>query len=180
LRPKWDAFPWEDDAEDEWLLAWQKGQTGYPIVDAGMRQLWQTGWMHNRVRMVVASFLTKDLLIHWRHGERFFWDTLFDADLGNNVMGWQWAAGSGADAQPFFRIFNPVSQGEKFDPDGEYVRRWCPELARVPRKYIHRPWEAPEDVLRDVGFTLGEDYPEPIVDHRAARERALELYHEMR
>jgi len=180
LRPKWDAFPWEDDAEDEWFIAWKRGKTGYPIVDAGMRQLWHTGWMHNRVRMVVASFLTKDLLIHWRHGERFFWDTLVDADLGNNVMGWQWAAGSGADAQPFFRIFNPVSQGEKFDPDGDYVRRWCPELARMPRKYIHRPWEAPAEVLEQSGVVLGDDYPEPIVDHRAARERALELYHDMR
>lgn len=180
LRPKWDAFPWEDNADDEWLEAWKRGRTGFPIVDAGMRQLWNTGWMHNRVRMVVASFLTKDLLLHWRLGERFFWDTLVDADLGNNVLGWQWAAGSGADAQPFFRIFNPVSQGEKFDPEGDYVRRWCPELARMPRKFIHRPWEAPSEVLEQAGVTLGEDYPEPIVDHSEARERALELYHEMR
>jgi len=177
LRPKYQHFPWDDD--QEWLEAWQRGRTGYPIVDAGMRQLWRTGWMHNRVRMVVASFLTKDLLQPWQQGEAWFWDTLVDADLANNTLGWQWAAGCGADAQPFFRIFNPVTQGEKFDPNGDYVRRWVPELGRLPKKFVHRPWEAPSDVLERAGVVLGDTYPEPIVDHRMARERALEAFAEL-
>ncbi|MBS27775.1 MAG: deoxyribodipyrimidine photolyase [Alphaproteobacteria bacterium] len=173
-RPKFDAFPWRDDPQG--LAAWQCGQTGYPIVDAGMRELWATGWMHNRVRMIVGSFLVKDLLTDWRAGEAWFWDTLVDADLANNVGNWQWVAGSGADASPFFRIFNPVSQGEKFDPQGGYVRRWVPELADVPDKWIHRPWDAPADVRAAANFTLGGSYPRPIVDHARARVRALEIY----
>ena len=178
LKEKYNKFPWKEN--EEALTAWQKGLTGYPIVDAGMRQLWHTGWMHNRVRMIVASFLTKDLLIPWQEGAKWFWDTLVDADLANNTMGWQWAAGSGADAQPFFRIFNPISQGEKHDPDGAYVRRWVPELADLPDDYLHKPWEAPEDVLEEAGISLGEDYPRPIVDHAKAREAALEAYEKVR
>lgn len=171
FRPEYDDFPWLDDAAG--FTAWTRGLTGYPIVDAGMRQLWQTGWMHNRVRMIVASFLIKDLLIDWRKGEAWFWDTLVDADLGSNSQNWQWVAGSGADASPFFRIFNPITQGQKFDTDGAYVRRWVPELARLPAKYIHAPWTAPADILRQAGVRLGHDYPRPIVDHAMARDRAL-------
>jgi deoxyribodipyrimidine photo-lyase len=155
------------------LRAWQRGQTGYPIVDAGMRQLWATGWMHNRVRMIVASFLVKHLLQSWQEGARWFWDTLCDADLASNTLGWQWSAGCGADAAPYFRIFNPILQGEKFDPDGEFVRRWVPELAKVPSEFIHQPWEAPPMVLASSGVLLGETYPQPIVDHPTARDRAL-------
>ncbi|BBK33077.1 hypothetical protein STHU_37110 [Allostella humosa] len=171
LRPEYGAFPWRDDPAG--LAAWQRGRTGYPIVDAGMRQLWQTGWMHNRVRMVAASFLIKDLLLPWQAGERWFWDTLVDADLANNAASWQWVAGCGADAAPFFRIFNPVLQGQKFDPDGSYVRRFVPELARLPDRWVHQPWAAPSAVLADAGVRLGQDYPRPIVDHAAARPRAL-------
>ena len=145
LRKEFAAFPWEADQKN--LSAWQRGRTGYPIVDAGMRELWHTGWMHNRVRMIVASFLVKDLLIPWQHGAAWFWDTLVDADLANNTLGWQWTAGCGADAAPYFRVFNPVSQGEKFDPSGEYVRRWVPELNRLPNAWIHKPWEAPPGCL---------------------------------
>ncbi|TAJ26615.1 MAG: deoxyribodipyrimidine photo-lyase, partial [Reyranella sp.] len=157
-------FPWAD--EDDRLEAWRRGRTGYPIVDAGMRELWTTGWMHNRVRMIAASFLTKDLLIDWRVGERWFWDTLVDADPANNATGWQWVAGSGADAAPYFRIFNPVLQGEKFDPAGDYVRRWVSELASLPTESIHRPWTATVPPPADI-------YPARIVDHAAARDRAL-------
>jgi len=171
LRPAFARFPWLEDAVG--LAAWQRGQTGYPLVDAGMRQLWHTGWMHNRVRMVAASFLLKDLLVDWRHGAEWFWDTLVDADLANNSLGWQWVAGCGADAAPFFRIFNPVSQGEKFDANGDYVRRWVPELAQLPAKYIHAPWRAPAPVLRAAHIELGANYPEPIIDHAFARDRAL-------
>lgn len=171
LHAKFKSFPWRKD--DMQLKAWQKGQTGYPIVDAGMRQLWQTGWMHNRVRMIVASFLTKHLLISWHEGSRWFWDTLVDADLANNTLGWQWASGCGADAAPYFRIFNPELQGEKFDPDGTYVRRWCPELNKLPSKWIHKPWKAPKDVLKSAGVELAANYPEPLVDHAFARVRAL-------
>tara|TARA_R110000787_G_scaffold3947_11_gene15392 strand:- start:543 stop:1967 length:1425 start_codon:yes stop_codon:yes gene_type:complete len=178
LRPAFDDFPWRDDADG--LKAWQRGRTGYPIVDAGMRQLWRTGWMHNRVRMIAASFLIKDLLIDWREGEKWFWDTLVDADLANNAAGWQWVAGSGADAAPFFRIFNPVTQGEKFDPAGAYVRKFVPEIAALPDKWIHHPWDAPDDVLESAGITPGETYPHPIVDHKAARQRALTAFKAIR
>jgi deoxyribodipyrimidine photo-lyase len=174
LRAQFNHFPWADDALA--LAAWQNGRTGYPIVDAGMRELWVTGWIHNRVRMIVASFLTKDLRGHWRNGARWFWDTLVDADLANNTQGWQWTAGSGADAAPYFRIFNPVLQGERYDPKGDYVRKWIPELNNLPAKWIHKPWEAPENVLTDAGVTRGATYPQPIVDHAQARVRALEAY----
>jgi deoxyribodipyrimidine photo-lyase len=171
LRPEFRLFPWRMDAES--LRAWTRGKTGYPLVDAGMRELWHTGWMHNRVRMVAASFLVKHLLIPWQEGAAWFWDTLVDADLANNTMGWQWSAGCGADAAPYFRIFNPVIQGERFDPDGAYVRRWVPELAGIPAAWIHKPWNAPVSVLAEAGIELGRDYPEPIVEHEVARKRAL-------
>ena len=171
LREEFAAFPWRDDPAA--LVAWQKGCTGYPLVDAGMRQLWKTGWVHNRVRMVAASFLVKDLLLPWRMGAAWFFDTLVDADLANNTFGWQWVAGCGADASPFFRVFNPALQGGKFDPGGGYVREWVPELARLPDRWIHRPWEAPASVLSDAGVTPGKTYPLPIVDHAAARLRAI-------
>ncbi|MEM1355749.1 MAG: deoxyribodipyrimidine photo-lyase [Planctomycetota bacterium] len=176
LREKYAAFPWVDHTQGDGrvaLEAWQRGMTGYPIVDAGMRELYTTGWMHNRVRMIVASFLVKHLLISWHEGAKWFWDTLVDADLASNTLGWQWAGGCGADAAPYFRIFNPITQGEKFDADGEYVRKWCPELKEVPSKYLMKPWECPPLELQAAGVTLGEDYPEPIVDHRSGRERAL-------
>lgn len=172
MRSQFKDFPWAS-GRSQALERWQRGQTGFPIVDAGMRQLWQTGWMHNRVRMIVASFLVKDLLWHWRDGEAWFWDTLVDADFGNNIASWQWVAGCGADAAPYFRIFNPVTQGEKFDPSGDYVRTYVPELAGLPDSYIHKPFEAPEGVLQMAGVTLGKTYPEPIVDRKAARARAL-------
>ncbi|NTF41797.1 deoxyribodipyrimidine photo-lyase [Rhizobium rhizogenes] len=171
---RYDDFPWRSDAT--LFDSWRRGQTGYPIVDAGMRQLWRHGWMHNRVRMIVASFLIKDLLIDWREGESWFRDTLVDADPAANAANWQWVAGSGADASPFFRIFNPVLQGEKFDADGGYIRTFVPELADLDSKYIHRPFEAPDDVLKRAGITLGQHYPRPIVDHAAARRRALEAH----
>ncbi|MDP3545418.1 MAG: deoxyribodipyrimidine photo-lyase, partial [Phreatobacter sp.] len=171
FQSRFDAFPWHDDAA--MLSAWQRGQTGNPIVDAGKRQLWRTGWMHNRVRMVVASFLVKHLRIDWRAGERWFWDTLVDADPANNPASWQWVAGSGADAAPYFRIFNPMLQGTKFDPQGAYVRRWVPELAGLPDEAIHAPWQASRPVLDRAGVRLGETYPHPIVDHDAARGAAL-------
>ncbi|MFN3168818.1 MAG: cryptochrome/photolyase family protein [Phycisphaeraceae bacterium] len=180
LREKYEAFPWVDMRKGRHTLeAWQKGQTGYPIVDAGMRQLYATGWMHNRVRMIVASFLTKHLLVSWEEGAKWFWDCLVDADLASNTLGWQWAGGCGADAAPYFRIFNPMTQGEKFDAAGDYVRHWCPELKDVPTKHIHQPWECPPLELKQAGVTLGEDYPEPIVNHKQARERALEALSEV-
>jgi deoxyribodipyrimidine photo-lyase len=174
LRSAFAAFPWREDSAG--LRAWRRGLTGYPIVDAGMRQLWQTGWMHNRVRMIVASFLVKHLRISWREGAAWFWDTLVDADLANNTLGWQWSAGCGADAAPYFRIFNPTLQSAKFDPDGEYVRRWVPELAKLPAKYVHEPWAAPSAVLAAAGVTMGRDYPRPVVDHAAARASALAAF----
>ena len=174
LQRSFDAFPWRQD--DAALTAWQRGRTGYPIVDAGVRELWRSGVMHNRVRMVVASFLVKHLLIDWREGEKWFWDTLVHADPGSNPANWQWVAGSGADAAPYFRVFNPTLQGEKFDPDGGYVRRWVPELTGLPAGLIHQPWRATPLELADAGVRLGTTYPEPIVDHRAGRERALRAY----
>jgi deoxyribodipyrimidine photo-lyase len=178
LQPSFDAFPWKPDEPAR--LAWQRGQTGYPLVDAGMRQLWHAGVMHNRVRMVVASFLVKHLLIDWRAGEQWFWDTLVDADPGSNPANWQWVAGSGADAAPYFRVFNPILQGEKFDPDGRYVRRWVPELAQLPTDVIHRPWTAAPLELKSAGVELGTTYPVPIIAHRAGRERALNAYATLR
>jgi deoxyribodipyrimidine photo-lyase len=178
LQPAFDAFPWRQD--DAGLRAWQRGRTGYPIVDAGMRELWHTGFMHNRVRMVIASFLVKHLLIDWREGEKWFWDTLVDADPGSNPANWQWVAGCGADAAPYFRVFNPILQGEKFDPDGAYVRRWVPELARLPAGLIHQPWSAAPLELASAGVALGTTYPGPIIDHRAGRERALAAYRVLR
>lgn len=178
FRDNFNRFRW---AKSKKLLkAWQNGLTGYPIVDAGMRELWETGYMHNRVRMIVASFLTKDLFIHWREGEAWFWDTLVDADLANNAASWQWVAGSGADAAPYFRIFNPVLQGEKFDPNGDYVRKWIPELSALPNKFIHQPWKTPEEILQQEGINLGKDYPEPIVDHKQSRDEALRRYKEIK
>ncbi|EIM24733.1 cryptochrome/photolyase family protein [Microvirga lotononidis] len=175
---RFDAFPWIDDPKT--LKAWRRGRTGYPIVDAGMRQLWQTGWMHNRVRMITASFLVKHLLTDWRKGEAWFWDTLVDADPANNAFSWQWVAGSGPDSAPFHRIFNPVTQGEKFDPDGDYVRTFVPELAGLPSTFLHHPWDAPPAVLQEAGISLGETYPEPIVVHGLARERALQTFRSLR
>jgi deoxyribodipyrimidine photo-lyase len=174
LRPEFEKFPWRSD--EIALRAWQKGLTGFPIVDAGMRELWATGWMHNRVRMIAASFLVKDLLLPWQDGALWFWDTLVDADLANNTLGWQWSAGCGADAAPFFRIFNPTTQGEKFDPSGDYVRRWCPELAKLPSDWIHQPDKAPAAVLDAAGVEIGRTYPRPIVNHAIARGRALEAF----
>ena len=174
LRRRFAAFPWGGD--DRSLRAWQRGRTGYPMVDAAMRQLWHTGWMHNRLRMITASFLIKDLLVPWHTGEAWFWDTLVDADLANNAGGWQWVAGCGIDAAPYFRIFNPVAQGEKFDPRGEYIRRWIPEIARLPDALIHRPWQASAGQLTDAGVRLDRDYPLPIIDHAVARERALAAF----
>ena len=173
-----DKFVWQD--KEAHLRAWQKGQTGYPIVDAGMRELWQTGYMHNRVRMITASFLTKHLLCDWRSGMAWFWDTLIDADIANNTASWQWVAGCGADASPYFRIFNPILQGEKFDVDGEYTKKWVPELERLPKKYLHKPWEATPEVLSTAGVELGTNYPYPVVDHKQARELALSRYQEMK
>jgi len=172
LDTRFERFPWRTDYADT-LTRWQKGQTGIPIVDAGMRELWATGVMHNRVRMITASLLTKNLCIPWQEGARWFWDTLLDADLANNSMGWQWTAGSGADAAPFFRIFNPVLQGEKFDPAGVYVRRWVPELANLGNKFIHQPWAAGPDTLKHAGIRLGREYPEPVVDLKTSRRQAL-------
>lgn len=177
-RREFQEFPWTAD-ETTWN-AFIAGSTGYPIVDAGMRALWETGWLHNRVRMIVASFLVKDLLIPWQRGEEWFWDTLVDADLASNATGWQWVAGCGIDSAPYFRIFNPAIQGEKFDPRGRYVRRWIPELAKIPDIYIHRPWEAPPDVLAKAGVIQGVTYPRPIVEHNAARRRALQAYERVR
>ena len=178
FKPAFDQFAWLTD--NDGLRAWQTGQTGYPIVDAGMRELWTTGFMHNRVRMIVASFLIKDLMVDWRAGEAWFWDTLVDADIAQNAANWQWVAGSGADASPWFRIFNPVTQGQKFDAAGAYVRRWVSELSGLPDTSIHAPWTASEAELARAGVTLGETYPHPIVDHAVARDRALAAYANLR
>ncbi|RFC66394.1 deoxyribodipyrimidine photo-lyase [Fulvimarina endophytica] len=178
FNDRFDGFSWRSSKSE--LKAWQKGATGYPIVDAGMRQLWETGWMHNRVRMIVGSFLTRDLLIDWREGERWFWDTLVDGDIASNTAQWQWIGGAGADAQPFFRIFNPITQSQRFDKGGDYIRRFVPELKDMPDKHIHAPWEAGDDVLEKAGVKLGETYPKPMVDHGKARERALSAYDEVK
>jgi len=178
LREDFKRFPWADDTDGAKLRAWQRGQTGYPIVDAGMRELWHTGWMHNRVRMVVASFLVKHLRLPWPHGAAWFWDTLVDADLASNTLGWQWSAGCGADAAPYFRIFAPVTQGERFDSAGAYVRRWVPEIGKLPDKFLHAPWTAPDNI-RDYAKIEG-NYPDPIVDHAAAREAALAAFKTLR
>jgi len=178
LRPEFTRFPWAN--EPDLFRAWARGRTGYPIVDAGMRELWHTGYMHNRVRMIAASFLTKDLLLPWQQGAAWFWDTLCDADLASNSANWQWVAGSGTDAAPYFRIFNPTSQGEKFDPDGTYVRRWLPELADLPDRFVHAPWKAGEEALASAGIVLGATYPERIIDHAAARGRALAAFDSIR
>ena len=171
LKRGFDEFPWTGASQQ--LQRWQQGTTGYPLVDAGMRELWRTGTMHNRVRMVTASFLTKNLMVHWRQGARWFWDCLVDADLANNSFGWQWVAGCGADAAPYFRIFNPITQSRTFDPQGEYLRRWLPELRRLRDRDIHAPWEADAGVLRAAGVKLGEHYPAPMIDLKASREEAL-------
>jgi len=178
LRAEFARFPWRTDPAQ--LRAWQRGLTGYPIVDAGMRELWHTGWMHNRVRMIVASFLLKHLRLSWQEGAAWFWDTLVDADLAANTLGWQWSAGCGADAAPYFRIFNPILQGRKFDPNGDYVCRWVPELRRLPTEWIHAPWEASPEVLVEAGIWLGQDYPAPLVNHSEARVAALAAYQKLR
>jgi deoxyribodipyrimidine photo-lyase len=175
--PRFDAFPWRRD--DSGLEAWRRGRTGYPIVDAGMRELWTTGFLHNRVRMIVASFLTKHLGVDWRKGEAWFWDTLCDADEANNPASWQWVAGSGADAAPYFRVFNPVLQSEKFDPDGAYIRRFVPELAKLDARAIHAPWRAPDLSLIAAGVRLGANYPRPVVDLDEGRNRALRAFAEI-
>jgi deoxyribodipyrimidine photo-lyase len=177
-RRKFDDFPWRNNTDE--FEAWTQGQTGYPIVDAAMRELWSTGYMHNRARMIAASFLIKHLLIDWRRGEAWFWDTLVDADLANNAASWQWVAGSGADAAPYFRIFNPIVQGERYDSDGAYVRRWVRELAQLPDGVLHKPWTADADTLRSAGVVLGATYPSPIVDHAAARTRALKAFNALK
>jgi len=174
MKENFENFPWAPDKTA--LRAWQKGQTGYPIVDAGMRELWQTGWMHNRVRMITASFLVKHLLIPWQEGEKWFWDCLAEADLAANAASWQWVAGCGADAAPYFRVFNPVLQGQKFDANGAYVRRYVPEIAALPDEFIHAPWTSPKNVLTNARVTLGETYPLPIVDLMEGRDRALKAY----
>ncbi len=174
LQPRFDHFDWRDDPGA--LARWQQGMTGYPIVDAAMRELWQTGYMHNRTRMIVGSFLVKNLRLHWHHGERWFWDCLVDADLANNSASWQWIAGCGADAAPYFRIFNPITQGEKFDPDGDYIRRYVPEIAGLPDAFLCSPWTAPAEVLAAAGVRLGVTYPHPMVDAKASREAALAAF----
>jgi deoxyribodipyrimidine photo-lyase len=178
LQKKFDKFPWTDNMA--LFDKWKKGITGYPIVDAGMRELWQTGYMHNRVRMIVGSFLVKNLLLDWRKGERWFWDCLIDADLASNSASWQWVAGSGADAAPYFRIFNPVTQGNRFDPDGDYIRKYVPELDNLPNKFISSPWEAPMEVLESSNVILGVNYPYPIVNLKESREKALSAFSTVR
>lgn len=175
FQSKFDRFPWQHNKK--FLEAWQQGKTGYPMVDAGMRELWQTGTIHNRSRMMVASFLTKNLLIDWREGAAWFWDCLVDADLASNSLNWQWVAGCGVDAAPYFRIFNPILQAQKFDPEGSYIRRFLPELTHLPNKFLFTPWEAPETILNNAGIILGKTYPFPIVDLKVSRDKALQMYH---
>ena len=178
LHERFARFPWREDPAA--LEAWRRGRTGYPVVDAAMRQLWATGWTHNRARLLAGSFLVKDLLLPWQNGAAWFWDTLVDADLANNTLGWQWVAGCGADAAPYFRVFNPVTQGRRYDPDGAYVRRWVPELAGLDPAHAHAPWQAPEAALAAAGVDLGETYPQRIVEHGEARARALAAYEAVR
>ncbi|UII56830.1 DNA photolyase family protein [Cytobacillus spongiae] len=178
LNNQFHSFQW--DQNQALYKVWTEGNTGYPIVDAGMRELWKTGYMHNRVRMIVASFLTKHLLLPWQKGAEWFWDTLLDADLANNSLGWQWVAGTGVDSAPYFRIMNPIIQGEKFDSEGEYIKRWIPSLRNMPSEYIHKPWEAPAHILEKAGVILGNTYPEPVVNHKRARLRTLERYEQMK
>ena len=178
LQTKFDNFPWVDN--NDYFEKWKKGETGYPIIDAGMKELYSTGYMHNRVRMIVASFLVKNLLIHWRKGENYFWDCLFDADLANNSAGWQWVAGCGADAAPYFRIFNPIAQGKKFDVDGSYTRKFLPALKNMPNEYLFNPWEAPELVLKEANVSLGSNYPNPIIDIKVSRKNALNAYEKIK
>ena len=178
MQKKFDGFPWKNDGIA--LNKWQKGLTGFPLVDAGMRELWQTGSMHNRLRMVVGSFLVKNLLIDWRLGAKWFWNCLFDADIANNTAGWQWIAGCGADAAPYFRVFNPVTQSEKFDKKGIYIKKYIPELIHLDQKFIHCPWEAPNSVLLDARIKLGETYPYPIVDLKVSRLKALEAFNTLK
>jgi deoxyribodipyrimidine photo-lyase len=174
LNSNFDAFPWENNTQ--LIESWKRGETGYPIVDAGMKELWETGYMHNRVRMIVGSFLVKNLLTHWSYGRDWFNDCLVDADLANNTASWQWVAGTGADAAPYFRIFNPVTQSKKFDPDGDYIRKYIPELKNIPNNYIHLPGELDDKSLIEYGVKLGSDYPYPIVDLSISRERALSAF----
>ncbi|MFM8454463.1 MAG: cryptochrome/photolyase family protein [Gammaproteobacteria bacterium] len=178
FQAKFNTFPWH--YQEQLFQAWKTGCTGYPFIDAGMRELWQTGYMHNRVRMVVASFLVKNLMIHWHYGRDWFWDCLVDADLANNSASWQWVAGSGVDAAPYFRIFNPITQGEKFDKQGIYTRKFVPELANLPDKYLFKPWEAPEEILKKAGVVLGLHYPKPIIDLKSSRARALAVFNALR
>jgi len=179
LQEKFDAFPWKNE-ESEQLEAWKRGKTGYPIVDAGMRQLWETGYIHNRVRMIVGSFLVKNMLTHWTKGEEWFWDCLVDADPASNTASWQWIAGCGADAAPYFRIFNPILQSKKFDGDGDYIRQYVPELKDMPNDHIHAPWEAPKGILQMANVKLGDTYPKPMMDHGNARDKAMEAYQSVR
>lgn len=174
LNHKFDRFSWQDNKE--LLVKWQQGQTGIPIIDAGMRELWQTGYMHNRIRMLVSSFLVKNLLIHWHHGEQWFFNTLFDADLASNSASWQWVAGCGTDAAPYFRIFNPVTQSEKFDAEGMYIRKYIPELNNLPNKYLFSPWTAPKEILNKCNIILGIDYPHPVIDLSESRQVALKMF----
>ena len=178
LQKKFDKFEW--DKTSKFLSFWQKGKTGYPIVDAGMRELWQTGYMHNRVRMITGSFLVKNLLVHWKHGENWFWDCLFDADYASNSASWQWVAGTGTDAAPYFRIFNPITQAKKFDPNGEYIKKFVPELKKLPLKFLFSPWECPDEICKSLNFKLGKDYPQPIVDVKYSRELALNAFSQLK
>ena len=174
LKEQFNKLDW--NVNDEHLLKWKKGKTGFPIVDAGMRELWETGYMHNRLRMITASFLVKNLLIHWKEGEKWFWDCLLDADLANNSASWQWVAGTGSDAAPFFRIFNPITQGQKFDKDALYIRKYLPEIAKLPNKFIFTPWLADKEILKEANVTLGVNYPHPIIDYTSSRKKALDAF----
>jgi len=178
LRKDFNNFKWNKN--EKLLLKWKKGLTGYPIVDAGMRELYETGWMHNRVRMIVASFLVKHLRIHWMEGEKHFRNTLLDFNIANNVAGWQWVAGTGADAAPYFRIFNPILQGEKFDANGNYIKKWCPELNNLPNEFLHKPWEMPEELQKEKKIIIGKTYPFPIVKHEEARNSALKAFQDLK